>query len=105
MGSDSAMVFISKKRYDSLPPQARAAIDRHSFLPFSHTLGRAADGEWNRARNQLAKDTQTLPPQEEARWKKLVAPVAEQWARETPNGAKVLEAFRAEVKAFEAKNK
>jgi TRAP-type C4-dicarboxylate transport system substrate-binding protein len=105
MGSDSAMVFIGKKRYDSLPPQAKAAIDRHSFLPFSHTLGRAADGEWNRARSELAKDTHTLSPQEEARWKKLVAPVAEQWARETPNGAKVLEAFRAEVKAFEAKQK
>jgi len=42
---------------------------------------------------------------EEARWRKLVAPVAEQWARETPNGARVLEAFRAEIAAFEAKNK
>jgi TRAP-type C4-dicarboxylate transport system substrate-binding protein len=105
MGSDSAMVFISRKRFESLPPHARAAIDRHSYLAFSHTLGKAADGEWNRARSQLAKDTQTLPPQEEARWQKLVAPVAEQWARDTPNGAKVLEAFRAEVRAFEAKNK
>lgn len=105
MGSDSAMVFISKKRYDSLPPQAKAAIDKHSYLPFSNTLGKAADGEWNRARKQLAKETLTLPAREEAQWKKLVAPVAEQWARETPDGAKVLEAFRAEIKAFEAKNK
>ena len=104
MGADSAMVFMSRKRWDSLPPQAKAAIDKHSYLPFSHRLGQAADGEWNRSRGML-QDIQPLSAQEEARWKKLVAPVAEQWARETPNGAKVLEAFRAEIAAYEAKNK
>jgi len=104
MGSDSAMVFMSRKRWDSLPPQAKAAIDKHSYLPFSQRLGTAADGEWNRARGVL-QNIAPLPPQEEAQWKKLVAPVAEQWARETPNGAKVLEAFRAEIAAFEATNK
>jgi len=104
MGADSAMVFISKKRWDSLPAQARAAIEKHSYLAFSQQLGQVTDAEWNRARGIL-KDIQPLPAAEEARWRKLVAPVAEQWARETPNGARVLEAFRAEIAAFEAKNK
>jgi TRAP-type C4-dicarboxylate transport system substrate-binding protein len=104
MGADSAIVFMSRKRYDALPPPARAAIDRFSYLPFSQTVGRAADAEWNRARGSF-RDVTTLPPDEEARWKKLVAPVAEQWAKETPNGAKVLAAFRSEVAAFEAGNK
>lgn len=103
LGSDAAMVFISRKKWDSLPPQAKAAIDKHSYLPFSHTLGKAADGEWARARGML-KATATLPDPEEAQWRRLVAPVAEQWVRDTPNGAKVLEAFRAEIAAF-AKNK
>jgi TRAP-type C4-dicarboxylate transport system substrate-binding protein len=104
LGSDSAMVFISRKKWDSLPAPAKAAIEKHSYLPFSHTLGRAADGEWARSRGMLASTT-TLPAAEEAQWRKLVAPVAEQWTRDTPDGAKVLEAFRAEIAAFEAKNK
>lgn len=104
LGSDSAMVFISRKKWDSLPPQAKAAIDRHSYLAFSHTLGKAADGEWARSRAML-QSTTVLSGAEEAQWRKLVAPVAEQWTRDTPNGAKVLEAFRAEIAAFEAKNK
>jgi TRAP-type C4-dicarboxylate transport system substrate-binding protein len=104
LGSDSAMVFISRKKWDSLPPQAKAAIDKHSYLPFSHILGKAADGEWARSRAML-QSTITLSAAEEAQWRKLVAPVAEQWTRDTPNGAKVLEAFRAEIAAFEAKSK
>jgi len=104
MGSDSAMVFMSRKRWESLPAQAKAAIEKHSYLAFSRRLGEAADGEWNRARGTL-KDIRALPAEEEARWKKRVAPVAEQWARETPNGARVLEAFRAEIAAFEAQSK
>ena len=104
MGSDSAMVFMSRKRWESLPAQAKAAIEKHSYLAFSRRLGEAADGEWNRARGTL-KDIRALPAEEEARWKERVAPVAEQWARETPNGARVLEAFRAEIAAFEAQSK
>jgi TRAP-type C4-dicarboxylate transport system substrate-binding protein len=104
LGADSAMVFMSRKRWDSLPPQAKAAIDKHSYLSFSQTLGRAADAEWARSRGSL-KEVTTLSDAEEARWKKLVAPVAEQWARETSNGARVLAAFRAEIAAFEASHK
>jgi TRAP-type C4-dicarboxylate transport system substrate-binding protein len=102
LGADSAIVFMNRRKWDSLPAQAKAAIDKHSYLPFSQTLGRAADAEWARSRGTL-KDVSTLPDREEERWKKLVVPVAEQWARETPDGAKVLQAFRAEVAAFESR--
>jgi TRAP-type C4-dicarboxylate transport system substrate-binding protein len=104
LGSDSAMVFMSRKRWDSLPAQAKAAIEQQSYLRFSEILGRAADAEWARSRGTL-KDLSTLSPAEEARWKKLVEPVAAQWAGETPNGTKVLEGFRAEIAAFEASHK
>jgi TRAP-type C4-dicarboxylate transport system substrate-binding protein len=101
LGADSAVVFLNRRKWDSLPPQAKAAIDRYSYLPFSQILGRAADEEWARARHSL-KEVTILSDDEEARWKKLVAPVAAQWARETPDGEQVLRAFRAEVSAFEA---
>ena len=93
---------MNRRKWDALPAKAKAAIDKHSYLSFSQTLGRAADAEWARSRGSL-KDVSELSEAEEARWKKLVAPVAEQWAKETPNGAKVLEAFRAEVAAVESR--
>ncbi len=104
LGADSAIVFMNRRKWDALPAKAKAAIDKHSYLPFSQTLGRAADAEWARSRGSLG-DVSELPQAEEARWRKLVEPVAQQWAKETPNGAKVLDAFRAEIKAFEASHK
>jgi TRAP-type C4-dicarboxylate transport system substrate-binding protein len=104
LGSDSALVFMSRKRWDSLPPPAKAAIDKHSYFAFSQTLGRAADAEWARARSSF-KDVSALSQAEETRWKKLVALLSERWAKETPDGAKVLAAFRAEIAAFEASPK
>jgi hypothetical protein len=44
----------------------------------------------------------SLDPAEEARWKELVAPVTEEWVKATPDGDKVLAAFRAEVLAVRA---
>jgi TRAP-type C4-dicarboxylate transport system substrate-binding protein len=102
LGADSAIVFMNRRKWDSLPPQAKSAIDKYSYLPFSQTLGKAADAEWARSRRSL-KDVSELSDAEEARWKKLVEPVAQQWAKETPNGEKVLEAFRAEVAAVESR--
>jgi TRAP-type C4-dicarboxylate transport system substrate-binding protein len=101
LGSDSALLFISKKRYDSLPPQGKAAIDRYSYLQLSQKLGRLTDEQWAEKRALVKDTTTTLPAQEEARWKKQVAPIAAEWSKGTPNGDKVLQAFRTSVAAFE----
>jgi len=101
LGSDSAMLFINRKRYDSLPPEAKAAIDKNSYLALSQKLGRLTDQEWAEKRGLVKDSVSTLPPQEEARWKKAVDPVAAEWAKDTPNGARVLQNFRASVAAFE----
>jgi TRAP-type C4-dicarboxylate transport system substrate-binding protein len=101
LGSDAALIFMSRKRYDSLPAQAKAAIDRYSYAGFSAKLGGITDEQWADKRALVKDSTTVLSPQEEARWRKLVAPLAAEWAKETPNGQKVLQAFRAEVAAYE----
>jgi len=101
LGSDAAMIIINKKKYDSLPPQAKAAIDRYSYGGFTEKLGRLTDEQWEKTRALVKDSTNALPPQEEARWKKAVAPLAVAWTKETPDGQKVLQAFRSEVAAFE----
>ena len=44
----------------------------------------------------------TLTPEQEAEWKKRLEPIAADWAKGVPDGAKVLDAFRAEVAAGRA---
>jgi TRAP-type C4-dicarboxylate transport system substrate-binding protein len=105
LGGDSATMFMNKQKYDSLPAQAKAAIDKNSYLGLSRKLGAATTAEWERCRNVVKGSVTTLPDAEEARWRKVLEPVAAEWAKATPNGAKVLAAFRAEVAAERAAKK
>jgi len=99
LGSDAAMLFIGRKQYDSLPPQARATIDKHSYLVLSRKLGEKTQEQWQKSRNVVKDSVHTLGPDQEDEWKKRLAPIADEWTQGVPDGAKVLEAFRAEVAA------
>ena len=99
LGSDAAMLFISRKRYDSLPEKARAAIDKNSYLPLSRKLGEKTTAQWEKSRNLVKDRVSTLSAEQEAQWKKRLEPIAGDWAKSVPDGAKVLEAFRQEVSA------
>ena len=105
LGSDSAMLFMNKQSYDKLPAKAKAAIDKNSYLPLARKLGEKTTAEWERTRN-LVKDTvTTLAPAEQKKWQDALAPIAKEWAANTPGGDKVLAAFRAEVAAERAGKK
>jgi TRAP-type C4-dicarboxylate transport system substrate-binding protein len=99
LGSDAAMLFISRKRYDSLPDKAKAAIDKHSFLPLSRKLGEKTNAQWEKSRNLVKDSVVALSAEQETQWKKRLEPIAADWAKGVPDGAKVLEAFRQEVGA------
>jgi len=99
LGSDAAMLFMNRQRYESLPAPAKAAIDKHSFLKLSRTLGEKTNEQWQKSRNLVKDSTTTLNAADEAGWKKRLAPIAAEWAQGVPDGAKVLETFRAEVAA------
>ena len=103
LGGDAAMVFISRKRYDALPAKAKEAIDRNSYLPLARKLGEKTQEQWEKARNLVKDSVTTLTPEQEAEWKRRVAPIAAEWAQTVPDGAKVLAAFRAEVAEARAK--
>jgi TRAP-type C4-dicarboxylate transport system substrate-binding protein len=99
LGSDPAVLIINRKRYDALPPKAKAAIDKHSDAPLSQKFGQKTQEQWLKSRNLVRDRVSTLTPEQEAEWKKRVAPIAAEWAQGVPDGAKVLDAFRAEVSA------
>jgi TRAP-type C4-dicarboxylate transport system substrate-binding protein len=99
LGGDAAILFMNKQRYDSLPPQAKQAIDKHSYLALSQRLGEKTTNEWTRTRATVKDTVSTLDDAQEKQWRSVLEPVAKEWAQSTPDGAKVLEAFRAEVAA------
>jgi TRAP-type C4-dicarboxylate transport system substrate-binding protein len=105
LGSDVGVLFMNKQRYDALPPQAKAAIDKFSYLALSEKAGNRVDVEWVKTRDMVKDSVYTLPPDQARQWRKAVDPVAAEWAKNTPDGAKVLEAYRAEINAYRAQKK
>ena len=102
LGGDAAMVFINRKRYDALPAKAKEAIDRNSYLPLARKLGEKTQEQWEKSRNLVKNSVVTLAAEQEAEWRKRLAPIAADWAQGVPDGTKVLEAYRAAVAAQRA---
>jgi hypothetical protein len=73
----------------------------------SRAFGAWWDGERKAGKNNtIARgDKRTiveLTPEQTADWQKKLEPINENWAKNTPDGAKVLAAFKAEVAKIEA---
>jgi len=106
LGNNTGYVFMNKDAYAKLPARGREAIDKLSGEAYVERLAKADDAMEASGRDMTkAMPGQTivsLAPEEEARWKALVGPVTEEWVKATPDGAKVLAAFRSEVAAIPA---
>jgi TRAP-type C4-dicarboxylate transport system substrate-binding protein len=107
LGGSTGILFISKKRYDGLSTAARKILDDHTGEDHTKTFGGFWDSEQEKGRAiiEAVADKHTvksLTPAQDAEWRRRVAPVAEEWAKETPNGEKIMSTFRtliAQVKA------
>jgi len=102
LGGDPAAIIINRKRYDALPPEAKAAIDKHSYLLMSRKLGQVTQTAWQRGRDKVKDSVTTLTPEQEAEWKKRLEHIAVEWSKGVPDGEKALATFRAEVAAARA---
>ncbi|HWE75352.1 MAG TPA: TRAP transporter substrate-binding protein [Stellaceae bacterium] len=106
LGTSAAMMFMTKATYDVLSPVAKKAIDAHSGEMESRAFGAWWDGERKAGReNTVARgDKRTivdLTPEQTAAWQKKLEPLTENWVRNTPDGEKVLAAYRAELAKIE----
>ena len=100
LGASTAMMFINKRKYESLPPQAKAAIDKFSQLAMSERTAKAVDANWAKSLASVKASTNELSPQEEQKWKETTLPVTAAWAKGAPNGAAILKAFQDGVQEF-----
>jgi TRAP-type C4-dicarboxylate transport system substrate-binding protein len=99
-GLAGAYFFMNKDVYAKLPQVAKDAIDRYSGEPLTKRLGGGGIEENKKVIGKLEEMHHTvsaLAPNEKARWRKLFQPIVDEWVKTTPDGAKVLAAFEAEV--------
>jgi TRAP-type C4-dicarboxylate transport system substrate-binding protein len=104
-GVGPSYYFMNKEVYARLPEVARKALDRHSGGVLTQRLSKACyeAGIANRP-NLIARGhtISELDPAEAERWKARVAPITEEWLKATPDGDKVLAAYRQEIAAIRA---
>jgi len=100
-GLAGAYFFLNKDAYAKLPDAARKAIDKYSGEVLTKRLGGGGIEEDKKVIAKLRADStrtvNSLSAAEKTRWRETLKPVVETWVKETPDGEKVLAAFRAEV--------
>lgn len=101
LGAVAVGIVMRQDRYDSLPPQARAAIDKVSGEALARQLGVAFDRQEKEVRERVSKsgrNTVTEPTAAElAEWKRVIEPVNEAWRQAKPRNARAYEAFVKEL--------
>ena len=101
IGSVTLGFFMSKKKFESLPPQGKAAIEKHKGEALSRAFGNMSEtrnaeliAEWRKD----PKRTVTEPTKEQnAEWDRLLAPVVAAWEAKDPRNKAVLAAMREEL--------
>jgi TRAP-type C4-dicarboxylate transport system substrate-binding protein len=100
-GGAAGMIFMSRAKYNALPPAAKKIIDENSGEALSRNFGKVMADE-NEIQRQsvmkMPKQTFVRPNATQlAGWQQKITPVIDQWTKVVPDGAKVLTQFKAEL--------
>jgi len=83
LGYTVLAMLMNQKRYDSLPDDLKAILDRHAGLALVERFGSAWDRFTEQARALAPADSLFVVEADEyARWQQAVQPVADEWVKE-----------------------
>lgn len=106
LGGTPGMVFMAKKKWQSLPAEARKIIDANATEKDSREFGQFWDrihsGTGQQVRALEGHTVVTAGPDVVAKWRERILPLREAWANANPAGGKILRAYQdmlAEVEA------
>ncbi len=107
LGSAAGIVFMSKKKWATLPEAARKIIMDNSGEKQSRAFGAFWDAvnEEGRAMVRARGEKHTIvnfTPEQTAQWRQKVQPVTDDWAKSTAGGDKVLDAFKSNIAKAQA---
>jgi TRAP-type C4-dicarboxylate transport system substrate-binding protein len=102
LGTSVAMIFMSKKKYEALSPAVKKVLDAHSGETASRAFGAWWDQERKNGKDQTVArgDKRTIVQLTEAQtaaWREKIKPLEAAWVARTPDGDKVIAAYRAEL--------
>ena len=108
LGGAPGAVFMMKKEYNALPPEARKIIDANS----GEAQSRAFGAFWDRVQDETRKQVEgmkghtvlSLTPEQTAEWRKRDTPIIEEWIKTIPDGEKVYAKYAELIKQVEAGN-
>lgn len=98
------MVAMNKQKYESLPADLKAVIDKNSGANIVQEMGKAWDDAELPGLQQAKEMGHTitaLSPEEKARWKKTTQPVIDAWIKKTPNGQALYDEATALIAKYE----
>ena len=101
LGAPAGFVVMNKQSYGKLSAKGKQILDQNTgesfvrdFATFFEKLGH---GIRDKAKADPSHHFYTLSADQAAQWKKVLEPVIDKWTKETPNGDKILAAFRADL--------
>ncbi len=98
------LVGMNKQKYEGLPADLKAVIDKNSGDHWIKEAGKAWDTAELPGLEQAKEQGHTvvqLSPEERARWKKTTHPVVEAWIAATPNGKALYDEAVALIAKYE----
>jgi TRAP-type C4-dicarboxylate transport system substrate-binding protein len=106
LGTAAGMLFMSRKTYDGLSPEAKHALDLYSGEAASRDWGKWWDGDNELGRQSAKSDPKqtvvTLDPAMHDKWSKTLDGAIAEWSKTRPGIDKAIAEYRrlvAEVKA------
>jgi TRAP-type C4-dicarboxylate transport system substrate-binding protein len=104
LGTAAAMIFMSKKRFDALPPAVQKVLLDNSGEALSQKFGKFWDQVNDGVRTMVSKQpghtVVELTPDQTAAWRQKIEPANDKVINALPNGRKFVEAFRKEQDGF-----
>ena len=100
-GQTTEYLIMNKQSYAKLPAAARAAFDKTTGAPMSALLAKAANEE-NEMGVRLVqgvpgKAVTKIGGADLSKLRTAMQPMIDQWLKDTPDGARVLAAYKAEI--------
>jgi TRAP-type C4-dicarboxylate transport system substrate-binding protein len=102
LGAPAGFIVMNKQSYAKLSDKGKKILDANTGEGFVRDFATFFEGLGHAIRDKAKADPShhfhTLTAEQAARWQKVLEPVVDKWAKETPNGDKILAAFRADMK-------
>jgi TRAP-type C4-dicarboxylate transport system substrate-binding protein len=106
LGGTPGMVFIAKKKYQSLPAEARRILDANATEKESREFGQFWDrihfGTGQSVRGLEGHTVVRPSPEIVAKWRERILPLRAAWAKSHTGGEKILTAYQALLADVEA---